>query len=1196
MALETIGLKYVLEGASGALAQLGKLEQAEKDVAKEAENVGNRSASMGKTIAGTAAGFAAAELGLKALKTGFQFALGNAVSFERQMDQVGAIAQASESDLTALSGVAKQLGADTAFSASEAASAMEELAAGGRSVAQIMGGEAKASVDLAAAGNYGLADSARTIATTMDIWKGTTIDTTDVVNRLAGAANTSRFGVDDMAAAIAQGGGVAATAGVSFQDFSTAIAATASSFSSGSDAGTSFKTFIVGLTGNSEKAKDMIKELGLEFYNSQGAMKPMSEIVQELHDKLGNLSPELQTVALKTIFGNDAFRTAAGLMKLTGAEFAAMSKTMGDTDASEVAKQRMSNLSGQVEELKGSLETLGIGLGEKVIPLLGQLASGATTAVNAFGNLPASTQNMIFAISGLAIGIPAAITGIEKLAGGVGNLISFLGTGTGRLTAFAVGIAAVATAADYILKQTTGAGLVDRIFGDVARIEGSAKAVQQWNALILAAGPNADKATTATERFKRIVEEVGGSTAELSDEVGGLNNVLLGSDGRFFGVATSVSKNVDETKRYQEEVKLLAQQLMQQNVPLFEMREIYDSLPPALQKTFDATTGVVKATEEYTRKAQEGGDRIEAYARANQSLNSEVGRTATTLPPAKTAMQEFNDMLTDAEGKAVKASDALKILYDQISAANPVVLAAQASNALLNKELGDLKAKGDNATQADRDRIKVLEDLIKKNDQVIGDYQREQEAIEALAPYLSTIIGEKGYGGLILAMQGANMTGDEMVEVAGKIASGYQHLTQDSIPGAISVFGELKSKLDPQVWAVIAEQLGPKFVQTIEDSYTGQAKVDLLESAYDLGFASSDQVGKAISDNAADVNFAAEEMAKGAVGAASTGMAGMYSVGVEGTQGVASGLNDPGAMAQAQAAADRLAGSIKGFLTGILGFDSHSPSRWAAKNVGAPISQGVAEGINQDGYLAVDAAVKITAGISHAMRRGLEIGAEATDDELGDLLQGLSDIIMYSQMPADARKLAEDTITGWAIAIGAGQGLANQAVIDFVENLSSTIKAGAAKIAADMKQIVPGANGAPSGFILGSDGQWYPNEAAMPAGVTGASTLPTGNVPIGQYVPGMGYKTATGWEQTLGAAAAVDLAYRSGNYQNASVATAPAAADVAKGAAPAVQQITFDFSGANLTGTMAENETVMRNIVREELTYQTTRDAYVYGV
>jgi hypothetical protein len=64
VAFEKIGLKYVVEGADAGIRDLDKLEKAERDVAKGASDVSEKTGGMGKTIAGTAVGFAAAELGL----------------------------------------------------------------------------------------------------------------------------------------------------------------------------------------------------------------------------------------------------------------------------------------------------------------------------------------------------------------------------------------------------------------------------------------------------------------------------------------------------------------------------------------------------------------------------------------------------------------------------------------------------------------------------------------------------------------------------------------------------------------------------------------------------------------------------------------------------------------------------------------------------------------------------------------------------------------------------------------------------------------------------------------------------------------------------------------------------------------------------------------------------------------------------
>src|SRR3990167_8554188 len=158
---DTAGIEAAVSKTEGTLNKIGKAADSKLGQAV-------------KTAAKIGAGAVVAEFGL---------AINTAAKFEHAVDQVGAVANATEKEMKGLADAALRIGKDTAFSATEAAQAME-----------------------------------------------------------IGAANVSRFGVEDMSAAIAMGGGAAASAGVEIQDFLTSIAAIAPSFSSGSDAGTSFKS------------------------------------------------------------------------------------------------------------------------------------------------------------------------------------------------------------------------------------------------------------------------------------------------------------------------------------------------------------------------------------------------------------------------------------------------------------------------------------------------------------------------------------------------------------------------------------------------------------------------------------------------------------------------------------------------------------------------------------------------------------------------------------------------------------------------------------------------------------------------------------------------------------------------------------------------------------------------------------------
>lgn len=354
---------------------------AQQDIEKFSHSLGGGLASAAKVGVTAVAGIGVAAAG------GLALSVNAAANFEHALDQVGAVANATKEEMKGLSDTALRIGKDTAFSASEAAGAMEMLAANGVSVADIMNGAADAAVALAAAGGTDLATAADTASTAMAVWGLKAADMNDVVNRLAGAANVSRFGVEDMSLAIASGGGAAKTAGVEFADFSAAIAAIAPSFSSGQDAGTSMKTFLANLVPDTNKAKDAFRDLGIttadgsnRFFDAAGNLKSMAEISGILHEATKNLSEEQKTQALSTMFGSDAMRAAAALAGLTEEEFSKLQTTMGNTDAADVAAQRMGNFKGSMEGLKGSLEVIQIEIGTKLLPVLTQLADWA--AVN----------------------------------------------------------------------------------------------------------------------------------------------------------------------------------------------------------------------------------------------------------------------------------------------------------------------------------------------------------------------------------------------------------------------------------------------------------------------------------------------------------------------------------------------------------------------------------------------------------------------------------------------------------------------------------------------------------------------------------------------------------------------------------------------------------------------------------------------
>lgn len=313
-------------------------------------------------------------------------AVGAAASMDQNMANIAAVMGRTREEIAPLSDLIRDLGLDPNLkvTADEAAAAIEMLARNGLDMTQILDGAAKSTVLLANSTGTDLGNAANIATDAMAIFGIEAGNMMSAVDGIVAVTTNSKFTIDDFALALAQGGGVASAAGVEFDDFNTSIAAISPLFKSGSDAGTSFKTFLQRLIPASSAADEAMAELGLiteeganQFFDAQGNLKDMAEIAGLLQTSLSGLSEEQRNNALSTIFGTDAMRAAVGLME-TGADgFQELAAAMAETDAAESAATRMDTLSGVLEILQGIGEGLMLTLGQGLLPILRLFADRA---------------------------------------------------------------------------------------------------------------------------------------------------------------------------------------------------------------------------------------------------------------------------------------------------------------------------------------------------------------------------------------------------------------------------------------------------------------------------------------------------------------------------------------------------------------------------------------------------------------------------------------------------------------------------------------------------------------------------------------------------------------------------------------------------------------------------------------------------
>lgn len=842
-----------------------------KEAANDADEFGRR-----VTQASAVATAGLVGLGAAVLKT--------AADYEQSLSQLQAVSGATAAEMEQLAAKAKSIGAETAFGTSEGVAGMEELAASGLKVTDILNGGADAAVALAAAGGTSLPNAARIAATAMSAWALEGKDVIDVSNRLAAAANVSRFGVEDMGQAFGSVAATAAAMNVGLDETSAAIASLADATASGGDAGTSLKSFLLALPGNSKEAKDAIAELGLQFFDAEGSMRSLSEIISELNTKMDGLDQKSKLELVNKIFGSDGGRAALDLMKMTGAEFTALMDTMGNTSAADVAAVRLDNAKGSIDALKGSAETLAIALGEKAIPVLAGAAEMATQAVNGFAGLPESTQGLALGFGAMAVAAPAAVAGIGNVAEGLKAMKTALSGGDAALSGMArvgtllpgiaVGLGAVAVAADVILQKKTGYGLMDHLFGDVNKMEAYAEASDKIADALYGI-------TDPAEQNTRIIAGLTTAMATWVDEEEALAQV--NATDKLYDKNAALQELGKTYKQQEEAVRATFAALAENNASIGQMANLYRALPPEMQKVADEVANVTGKQEAYTAAMADSQSAFYAAqeaandtAAANQGLGKSTEFVRDSIPQAKDALQLFNEGLEEGDDRAQKLAERLGILGGRFEALNPQFAKNNIELATLKEELQDLKAAGDSYSESLGMTTSQIEARIKVLDGENESLSTNRQAYEDLASAMSMLEGPAGMvsGSILKIDEGikkANLSHEQQIEVAGRAGAALSELADKDIPGAAKALLDLGKTAPDAMKAFIDGIADPKVKADIIAALTSQA-ADAGAAMYTAWYGAAGLALKGYTEGLAASQNAFYAAAEEAAGEANAGM------------------------------------------------------------------------------------------------------------------------------------------------------------------------------------------------------------------------------------------------------------------------------------------------------------------------------------
>ncbi|PGE00036.1 phage tail tape measure protein [Bacillus pseudomycoides] len=360
---ETIAIDVLLNDSrfkSGIQSMVRDLTQ----VRREAGNAGKSAESMGSMFKGAAAQLAAigaAVGGIALVKKGLEGAVSAGMSYTKQMSVVEAISDSSSLQMAELGENARKLGASTVWSATNVAEAYEYMATAGWTANDMIAGS-KPLLDLATAGNLDLARAADIVTDTMTPFGMKAEEAQRAADVFAKGSAAANLNVQQLGETMKYAAPIADTFGMNLEETTVIAMEFANGGIKASMAGTALRAGLSRLAAPPKAAREALAGLNITMTDSEGNMKNIRQIIEEMSPAFNKLSESEQIATAKAIFGEEAY--AGWIMTLKGGvtEFDKFKAMLDNSSGSAetMAKVMSNNLSGAMANASSAAENLGL--------------------------------------------------------------------------------------------------------------------------------------------------------------------------------------------------------------------------------------------------------------------------------------------------------------------------------------------------------------------------------------------------------------------------------------------------------------------------------------------------------------------------------------------------------------------------------------------------------------------------------------------------------------------------------------------------------------------------------------------------------------------------------------------------------------------------------------------------------------------
>ena len=468
------------------------------EYAAKAEKVGGTLTSVGQKLLPLSTGIAG--LGVAAVKT--------TADFDSEMSKVSAISGATGTDLDKLRGKAREMGAKTKFSASEAAQGMQYMAMAGWKTQDMMDG-LEGIMNLAAASGEDLASTSDIVTDALTAFGLSAKDSSHFSDILAAASSNANTNVSMMGETFKYAAPVLGSLGYTAEDAALAIGLMANAGIKSSQAGTSLRGAITNLAKPTDTVAAAMDKYGISLTDSSGKMLSLRELMEQLRQKLGGLSEAEQAQAAAALFGKEAMSGMLAIINGSDKDFEKLAGAINNCDGSseKMANTMNDNLQGQITILMSQLQELAISFGEILMPKIRDIVTHIQNFVDKLNAMDEGQKETILRVGMFVAALAPMLMGLGKVITFSANVSRALGTLSAGLVK-AGGFSGVFTKALGLI--TSPAAIV---VGVIAAI--TAVIIHLWNT-------NEDFRNTITAIWQKIKDAFTTFAAGISERLSAL--------------------------------------------------------------------------------------------------------------------------------------------------------------------------------------------------------------------------------------------------------------------------------------------------------------------------------------------------------------------------------------------------------------------------------------------------------------------------------------------------------------------------------------------------------------------------------------------------------------------------------------------------------------------------------------------------